>query len=203
VEEVFMKRLVAVVVLVALLINCTYSTKRNGGYRVKGPIVVSERVGGVIDAEERAYYNLFLPDIYLRPMTYSYKSATLRAIEGGGYELWISTTAGTLIVVNRDPDGIQILSDYINNYEEIIESREIFVEKWGIVDYDFLSLPITKNEIQLTKIRMGAAKKGPPARRRSIKIGAGLGGCVGGIIAYILVANREMEYELGDPDDVG
>ena len=192
-----MKKTLAFIVLVALIVNCVSIPRYSVAYTTSEQIVISERVGKVIDAEEREYFNLFLPEIYLRPTTYRYESATLRAIDGGGYELRIAVTTGTLVVVNKDPEGIEILTDYIDNYEEIKESKEMFVEKWGIVDYDFLGLPITKYEVQLVKISENAVKKGVSPK----KTGMVIGGCVGGLLAYGIIkkAGWGSRHDIADP----
>ena len=195
-----MKCIVSLVVVVSLLVNCTFSAKGHKGYRVEGLVVVSERVGEVIDAEEREFFDLFLPEIYLQPVTYRYESAAFHTIGGGGYELRISAVDDTLVVTNRDPQGIEILGDYIDNFEEVTESRQAFEDKWGIVDYDILGLPITKEELLMTKKRMAVKKKSLSSRLQPVLIGAGLGGCVGGIVAYAITADYEPEYSPWDPD---
>ena len=197
-----MKCIVAFTLIISLLVNCTYSAKQPSEYRVKGAIAVSERVGEVIDADEREYFKLFSPEIYVRPVTYRYKSAMLYAIAFGGYEVRISTSNNTLVVANRDPRGIEILSDYIDNYETVLESRQAFEEKWGIIDYDPLGLPITKDEVLLTEERMSSAGKTPSSGFRAIMIGAGLGGCIGGVVGF-LISDRETEYEITDPGAEG
>jgi hypothetical protein len=195
-----MKRIVSLVLVVSLLVNCTYSAKGHNGYRVGGPIVVSERVGEVIDAEEREFFDLFLPEIYLQPATYRYESAVFRTLGVGGYELRISTVSDTLTIVNKDPQGIEILGDYIDNYEAVVESTHAFEDKWGIVDYDFIGLPITQSEIQTAKKRMIASAKRPSMRLQPIMVGAGIGGCLGGIVAYAITSDYEPEYSPWDPD---
>ena len=192
-----MKKTLAFIVLVALIVNCVSIPRYSVDYTRSERIVISERVGKVIDAEEREYFNLFLPEIYLRPTTYRYKSATLRAIDGGGYELRISVTTGTLVVINKDPKGIEILTDYIDNYEEIKESKEMFAEKWGIVDYDFLGLPITKYEVQSVKISESAVRKDVSPN----KTGMAIGGCLGGLLAYGIIkkAGWGSRHDIADP----
>lgn len=197
-----MKRIVFLTVVISLLANCTYSAKHPSQYRSKDLIIISGRVGEVIDVEEREYFNLLSPEIYLRPVTYRYKSATLHAIDVGGYEVRISTTTDTLVAVIRDHQGIEILGDYIDNYEAVVESRRAFEDKWGVIDYDRLGLPITKNEMQITEKRVVAVKKSQSLRLRPVMIGASLGGCLGGVVAF-LVTDRETEYEFSDPGAEG
>jgi hypothetical protein len=197
-----MKFTVAFTIMISLLANCTYSAKQPNQYRVKGLVVVSERVGEVIDADEREYFNLLSSEIYVRPVTYRYETAALHAIAFGGYEVRISTANNTLVVVNRDTRGIEILRDYIDNYETVVESRQAFEEKWGIIDYDPLGQPITKDEMLLTEERMSSVWKSPSSTFRSIMIGASLGGCVGGVVGFLL-SDRETEYEITDPGAEG
>ena len=54
-----MKRVVAVVVLVSLIINCTYRLTNYTDYKKVRPISISVRTGEVIDAEERKQFGLF------------------------------------------------------------------------------------------------------------------------------------------------
>lgn len=189
-----MKCIHILITAIVCLINCTYSTKRIGEYTLTGPVFISERVGEVIDAEEREYFRLFKPESSTRCDAYEYRSATIWSIDDGGYRLVISIANDTIVVVNRDPQGIEILRDYINNYEEIVESREVFEEKWRIVDHDFIGLPITKQEIALTRKHMIATKKPPQARLDPIVKGAGAGCFVGGVVALIVALTYRTEY---------
>lgn len=92
-------------------------------------------------AADRERFNLFLPEIYVRPLTYEYGSAQVYTIPGGGYELRMSAMKHTVLVVNKDPRGIEILADYIDRYEEVVESKQGFGDKWNIIDYDNIVLP--------------------------------------------------------------
>lgn len=141
-----MKRIVSLIVVVSLLVNCTIFRKRYHEYGVKGPILISERVGEVIDAQEREYFGLF-PKIYVDPVNYPFESATYFGLVGGGYEVRITTEQGTIVSVNRGENAVVILRDYIDNYEDIVNSRSEFEERWQIVAYDDLGQAITKDEI--------------------------------------------------------
>jgi hypothetical protein len=191
-----MKCILSLVMISLLLANCIHSPSRptEQKYDLVHQIIISERVGEVIDAQEREYFNLFLPKIYLPPMTYQYESAVFRAISGGGYVVRIATTGDTLISVIKDLRGIEILGDYINNYEEIKGSREAFDNKWNIIDYDFLDLPITKQEVEFTREYLNAEKKLP--RRWPVLAGASLGAVVGGVTAAVIA------YKKGDTLDI-
>jgi hypothetical protein len=182
-----MKRSVAVVILICFVMNCVpYAGKREPDHQRQDPIVVSERVGDVIDPDEREYFDLFHPEIYIRPLTYQYISATVTPIYHGGYAVHISTTQGILYIENNDPRGLEIFADYMDNYEVIGETREIFEEKWDIIDYDDMGLPITKHERDKVWHEITT---GQMALRGPSKIGYGLfiGGCLGGILAYGLI----------------
>jgi hypothetical protein len=134
-----MNRVVSVVVLVAVLVNCTYTPKHYAGYERGNAITISSRVGDVIDSQEREHFDLFLG-------MEGFETAKFYAIRGGGYEVEIVTTGGTFLAVNRDSLAISILRDYINRYEEVIEAREDFETGWQIVGYDDLGQPITRYE---------------------------------------------------------
>ena len=182
-----MKRSVEVAILLCYVMYCVpYAGKREPAHIRQNPIVVSERVGDVIDSEEREYFNLFHPEIYIRPLTYQYISATVTPKYNGGYAVHISTTQGILYIENRDPHGLEIFADYIDNYETIGETREIFEEKWDIIDYDDMYLPITKHERDNVSHEIAAgqmALQGPS----NIGIGGCIGLGVGGILSYGLI----------------
>lgn len=139
-----MKRVVAVVVLVAWLTNCapTLSTHKYHQYERGYAIIISERVGEKIDAEEREQFGLF-KDVE------DFESAIFYSIKDGGYEVEIRTTNSIFLAVNRDPYAFEILRDYIDGYETYMSSPEAFEKKWGVVDYDKLGFAITKREVRL------------------------------------------------------
>ncbi len=139
-----MKKTVVFIIVIALLSNCAHNLHHYRDYKKTRPIVISERVGEVIEPEEREHFSLF-------PLIVDFKAATFYGIEDGGYEVEIVTASEQLIVVNRDPQAVEILQDYIERYEEIKDSREAFEEKWKIIDYDTLGQPITLGEISNTK----------------------------------------------------
>lgn len=138
-----MKRLVAVVVVVAFVLNCA-STLSHYEYQVyerEQPIVISERVGEIIDTEEGERFALFYE-------IKEFKEAQFYAIEDGGYVVEIMTDDKKLAAINCDQNAIMILRDYINKYEEISADRAAFESKWNILDYDTLGVPITENEVR-------------------------------------------------------
>ncbi|MCK5608076.1 hypothetical protein KAR91_39715 [Candidatus Pacearchaeota archaeon] len=137
-----MKRVVAVVVLVAWLTNCapTLSTHKYHQYERGYAIIISERVGEKIDAEEREQFGLFKG-------VEDFESAIFYGIEDGGYEAEIRTTNSIFLAVNRDPYAFEILRDYIDGYETYMSSSEAFKKKWDVIDYDKLGFAITKSEV--------------------------------------------------------
>ena len=139
-----MKRVVASAVLSVWLLNCTltFSTHEYHQYERGREITVSERVGEVVDAEERTQYGLFKG-------IEGFESATFYGITGGGYEILITSINGTFLAVNRDSQAVEILRDYIDNYETSLIWRTAFDKKWEIVDYDDIGFPITKSEVRL------------------------------------------------------
>jgi hypothetical protein len=199
-----MKRNVSILLLCSFVLNCTYAPQRDIQYGTKRQVVVSERVGETIDSDEREHFDLFLPEIYVKPLTYQYESATIYAIPGGGYELQISGVKHTLVVVNKDPHGIDVLADYVDNHEDVIVSKLAFEEKWGIVDYDGLGLPITRKEMQITRKYVIAEHK-----KAARMVPAAWGGCIGmaagGALAIIIYSTTEREIESngGEFGDLG
>jgi hypothetical protein len=104
------------------------------------PIIISNVVGEVIEAEERAKYDLFkgIDD---------FEQARFYAIEEGGLCVEIQTTHYTMVSVNREPQMRVILKEYIEEYEWIQSAKEEFEIRWQIVDYDALGFPITGEEV--------------------------------------------------------
>ncbi len=135
-----MRKVIVYVVLIVFL-YCQCTPRQYTGYRrIGNPVVISEVVGEVIDLEERNRYDLFhgIDD---------FETATFYAIKGGGLVAEIQTRYQKLAAVNRDSQSYLILREYLDNYEWIQNSRELFERKWKIVDYDVLGFPITQNEI--------------------------------------------------------
>lgn len=155
-------RKVFLVTLAILMVNCTYTIPR---YRYEehereDPIIISGRVGDTIDAEERKQFDFFTEIA-------EFKGAQFYSIEEGGYIVEIMINGEKLAAVNRDQDAIMILRDYMNRYEEVSTDRAAFENKWGILAYDTLGIPITGNEVNIT-----IASSRRSARR------AGIRGCV-------------------------
>ncbi len=197
-----MKRFVSIMVLYSCLQNCTFVPKHDIQYDIKRGVTVSERVGDTIDSEEREHFGLFLPEIYVRPMTYKFESAAIYAIPGSGYELRLSAASKTILVVNKDPRGIDILTDYIDNYESVVESRENFEKKWGVVGYDNLGLFITTSELEITR-EYFVAELSRSARRDPLIWGTTAGLCVGGAAGLVIFLTAEREYDTYANDDFG
>ena len=166
-----MKRIVAITVVLALMSNCTYSLRPYGSYEEKEPVAITDRVGEVIDAEERAYFELFSG-------IDNFKSATFYEIDGGGLEMRINTQHSKLVAVFGDYRALMILIDYFTRYEDIRQSRQIFEQRWEIIGYDDLGFPITNAELDQVK-RDGFAALSP-------YIGAATGCVVGSIPAAFL-----------------
>jgi hypothetical protein len=161
-----MKRTVAAAVLVALVINCTYSLRPYGSYEEKKPVTISDRVGEEIDAEKREYFELFSG-------IDNFKSATFYEITGGGLEVRINTQHSKLVAVYGDYRALMILIDYFTRYEDIRQSRQIFEQRWEIIGYDDLGFPITKAELNQVK-RGGFAALSPY-----------IGGAAGFVVGFV------------------
>jgi hypothetical protein len=135
-------RVVAVIVLVFFVLNCApvLPQYESQVYDREKPIVISERVGETINAAEVEQFGLF-------PALEEFTAATFYAAEDGGYDVVILTESETLLAVNRDPNAVVILRDYIDNYDKYAKSQESFEKKWNIVAYDDLGFPITAHEV--------------------------------------------------------
>ena len=135
-----MKRIVAIAVVLALMSNCTYSLRQYRLYARGNILELSSTIGDVIDAEERAEYDLF-------PEVGGFREARFYAIPEGGYEVEIITDRRKYVAVNRDTLADQILRDYFSQYNTPQYSQSNFEKKWGIIAYDILGFPITKHEV--------------------------------------------------------
>ncbi len=140
-----MRKYIAFLVVSVLFLNCaiTYTIRDYHrdyhDYKRKKPIIISNRVGEIVDPEEREKFDLFHGIA-------EFKSATFYEITDGGYEVEILTEQAKLVAVNRADEAVTILRDYFDRYEEICESRKEFEEKWDIIDYDDLGQPIMWDE---------------------------------------------------------
>jgi hypothetical protein len=141
------------------------------------PLLISAGIGNDIDAREREQLELF-PDID------GFELAIFYNIAGGGYEIRITTEYGKLVAVNRDSFATEILRDYANRHEEIQHSKKGFEEKWKIVDYDALGLPITEYELNVVA---------------SPGFGKMIGGtacCLGSFLTGFIIASISAENEI-------
>jgi hypothetical protein len=144
--ESVVKQYISALLIVLVLLNCTYPLKQYDVYERGGVVVLSDKVGEVIDAEERKQYGLLLG-------TVGFQSAVLYEIIQGGYVIEIITKDDNYVVVNRDPQGLDILRDHIDRNEEVKKSKDDFEQKWKIVDYDKVGLAITQKEVNDMKGR--------------------------------------------------
>ena len=135
-----MRRIASTIVLFIFGINCTYSFRYYDDYKKGQPIVVSERVGDTIDAVEGEQFVLF-------QQVDDFEAATFYEIDEGGYEVSMMAGGKEFVAINRDAMAVEILRYYVDNHAEIIESRQVFEKKWGVVAYDTFGIAITKREI--------------------------------------------------------
>lgn len=160
-------------IFVAFIVNCTYSLKYYQVYEKGEPIILTEEIGEVLDAEERERYDLF-------PGIEAFQEARFYSIENSGYCVEVVTDAKRMLLVNKDALAVWILREYIENNEEIqIEKQQLlkkahiigytesgeriyektkttFEKKRCIVDYDEFGQPISTYEINALKGRSRA-----------------------------------------------
>jgi hypothetical protein len=165
-----MKRIVAIVLFVVLVLNCAPTLPRIDYSRIKKeqPIIINDRVGDVIDAEEREQYGLF-------PSIAGFEEARFYPLKDGGYVLEVITEERTLVSVNSYPDAIMIIKEYVDDYEALERDSDAYVTKWSILDYDALGIPITADEVTLTISRNRST-----ATRSCV-------GCIGGSALFAFV----------------
>lgn len=166
-----MKRVVAVIVLVFFIVNCApvLPQYEYQVYEREKPIVISERVGETIDLQESDQFELF-------HRIEEFQEARFYAIADGGFAIEILTRTGKLAALNRDPDAVDILRDYVDRYEMVNTDRASFMRKWGILDYDTLGIPVTEQEVSIL-VRQN--------RGRAIR--SGCGACVGVSLAGLAI----------------
>jgi hypothetical protein len=148
-----------VLFLLMLLIFCMPSSvTKNGAYDSEDAIVLSERIGSVVDPDIRMRYNLF-PDLRFAARNsidtvVLFIEARFYRLGKGGYIVKITTANGTYQAQNGGAKAVAMLQNYFSNYDSIVycNNKKSFEKKWGIVDYDMLGLPITMDEVEkLTK----------------------------------------------------
>ncbi|UCD05303.1 MAG: hypothetical protein JSV98_09335 [candidate division WOR-3 bacterium] len=135
-----MRRSVTCIVLITLLYS-QCAPRSYGGYkRIDVPIVITDVIGEIVDAEERSKYDIFkgIDD---------FEQARFYAIEEGGLCAEIQTAHHTMVSVIREPQMRTMLKQYIEEYEWIQTAKELFERKYDIVDYDMLGFPITRSEV--------------------------------------------------------
>ena len=198
-------------IIVAFIVNCTYSLSYYRVYERGEPIILTEEIGEVLDAEEREQYDLF-PGIEAFQEARFY-NIEIYSIENGGYCVEIVTDTKRMLLANKDPYAVWILREYIENNEEIqtekqqllekahiigyTESRERIYEKtkstfeknWCIVDHDEFMQPISMYEIN--------ALKGKTCTFGCMLGGAVLGAISGGCLGLLLSPHSlQQEHEL-------
>ncbi len=166
-----------VIILLALYcVTCTVKYSLPGYTSITitdlRPVVVSEKIGDTIDLIERDQFNLF-------PGINSFESAQIFVLSDstGGFIIELTSIYGKKHhSINRDPHGLEIMGDYIDNYENIIATRDSlmrsrkiienvyrgfhkepvyekvkdpFETKWHIINYDAMGLPITHEEVAI------------------------------------------------------
>lgn len=189
-----MRRVVACLVIVAFVANCGITIRKKEPREPiqevqRYPVETGEDVEEVIliDAEEREVVGLF-------PGIEGFREARFTGVSDGGYEVEIVTDTEKLVSVNKDPNGMAIMREYLANYENIRGNPLSFETKWGILEYDTLGAPITQSEVDLSTAVAGAAGCG----------------CGGGLIAAAAaglivgaIAVNEIQKTGGSGADMG
>ena len=169
-----MTRIMALVVMVLLNLHCTYTLRQYRQYTGSEPIIISDRVGEVIDAGEREQFGLFHG-------IENFESAQFCELHGGGCKIDILSDGQELYVISRDPLTVKILGDYIDAYEIYQDSYEQLEEKWFIIDHDDIGLPITELEVNHVK-------------SKTWRYVCGIGSIVPAYIIGIFISNRISSF---------
>lgn len=178
------RQLISGVFLSGILLVCCVpsSTTQKGSSDTQKEIVLSEKIGSVVDQDIRARYNLF-PDLIFYIKDKRNDTADVRFIDArfyrlgkGGYIVRIRLDGGVYDAQNTGARAIAILQDYLASYDSMVQygSRKKFEEKWEVIDYDVLGQPITLDEVE----------KYTRVNRRMVYTGLGVmagGMAVGGI----------------------
>jgi hypothetical protein len=164
---------------------CTFGGRRSHVEVEPAPVIISDLVGDEIDLDERDRYGLFnnindfvSASFYERPK------------QEKGCKIVLITRDKRYVSWNNDPLTPTMLRDYIEHYDSISLSLAGYEEKWQIVDYDTLGLPITQAEISAVSSIKGAC----------LGTSAGLGMLAGCIIGLQLSAEDRDTYYGGDWD---
>jgi len=182
-----MRRVVAIILLMSLILNCSIRVMPKYREREEKPIFLHEYVGDNIDSIERQTYALF-------PSIDGFVEAVLYEHPWGGYEWEIFTEDGRFVAYNEDSLAVAILADYIERHDEIVESNADFERAWDIVDYDVLGQPITQKEVDSVIEQL---KK----RRGRRMAGCLVSGCLSGALLGCLVGYGVREGpEYPDPE---
>jgi hypothetical protein len=167
--------------MVSMALNCGFMSKYRE--RDEKPVFIHEVVGDDIDDIERQTYALF-------PNVDGFVKAVLYEYPRGGYEWEIFTGEAKLVARNADPQTVLILENYIERYEEILESRVEFETDWSIVDYDALGQPITQKEV----VHVIAQLK---KRKGRGMLGCAVGGCLSGALLGALLTFETQSMGTG------
>ena len=118
------------------------------------PLTISDLLGDAIDLDERDQYGLFSNITDFVSAEFYYMPPPEKR-----YKIVIMTQYRQYAAYNNDQNTLLMLRDYIEHYDSISVFREGFEEKWQIMDYDTLGLPITKAEVD-SQSRMSTDSKG-------------------------------------------
>jgi hypothetical protein len=173
-------------IAIFVIINCaTIGGRRIPVTAEPEPIVISDLVGDKIDLDERDRYGLFTNiDDFVSAAFYE------RPEPEKGCKIILITEYKPYIAYNNEPLTLPILRDYIENYDSISLSRGGFEEKWQIVDYDTLGLPITQAEIN----KLASMSAGTKVLFVS---GCGLIGACSGCMIGCMSAERDTDEHYG------
>jgi hypothetical protein len=169
-----------------MIINCcTFGGQHHTVIAEPSPIIINDIIGDEFDLDERDRYGIFLnindflcAEFYNRPSPEKC------------YKIVITTQYTQYVAMNNEPLTMSMLRDYIAHYDSISVFQSSFEEKWKIVDYDTLGLPITQAEISAVSSIKGAC----------LGTSAGLGMLAGCIIGLQLSAEDRDTYYGGDWD---
>jgi hypothetical protein len=177
-KEIVMHRNIVWILMTTLIAGCATIPKGYYDYERKELMVIHEKVGERVDAEEAKEYGLF-------PGFGGFIRAQFFSIGEGGFEIEIRTENAEYLALNRDSLAPEILHDYIENYEVYGDSMALFRGKWKVMDFDELGIAITEREV---KINQG---------EYFVPIGVGCG-CVGSSISFPLALFYAECDVLGD-----
>ncbi len=135
---------VAPFLIFSLLVSGCMKLYYHGKEEAIKSVMIHESIGDTLDQEEAGKYGWF-EDII------GFEYAVFYETKYGEFLIQIQAYEEQFISRNSNKGTIKILYDFVEKNAVYEGSIQLFERKWGIIDYDVLRMPITKDELRATK----------------------------------------------------